>query len=146
MTPRPARSRDPRETPGAIPAELRQFAGDAIKAALAADPAALDRALGEYLTEPKAQVWFEARPAGRALRDGVALDRRSQMLHDPNHVFINGESWRVGGRDAVTMRQLADRRRLGRSEIARASAAARSLLQSWCEAGWLHEAPGENHD
>ena len=36
------------------------------------------------------------------------------------------------------MRALADRRSLGAGELARASEDVRSLLQSWCEAGWAH--------
>jgi 50S ribosomal protein L16 3-hydroxylase len=53
-------------------------------------------------------------------------------------VFINGEAWRAGGRDAALMRRLADRRRLEARDLEGASEAARGLLQSWCEAGWLH--------
>jgi 50S ribosomal protein L16 3-hydroxylase len=124
------------ETPGAIPAGLRSFAHDALAAALK-DPHALDRALGEYLTEPKPNVWFES-AATPARMQALVLDPRSRMLHDDRHVFLNGESWRAGGRDAVLMRRLADRRRLDPQELARASDAARELLQSWCEAGWAH--------
>jgi 50S ribosomal protein L16 3-hydroxylase len=132
--------RDPRQpatdAPGAIPAALTQFAREALARALK-DPAALDRALGEYLTEPKANVWFEPARAPRRLQ-AVVLDARTRMLHDRRHVFINGEAWRAGGRDATLMRRLADRRRLDARELAGASEAVRELLQSWCEAGWLH--------
>src|SRR3954469_26042422 len=131
--------RDPAQeataNPGAIPPELVQFARDAMAAALK-DPQALERALGEYLTEPKASVWFEAGRAPRRLRS-VQLDPRTRMLHDRRHVFINGEAWRAGGKDAALMRRLADRRRLEARELEAASEAARQLLQSWCEAGWL---------
>ena len=71
----------------------------------------LERALGEYLTEPKASVWFDPGRAPRRLR-AVALDARSRMLYDARHIYLNGESWRAGGRDATLMRRLADRRRL----------------------------------
>ena len=124
------------DAPGAIPEALTRFAQQAVTAALK-DPSALDRALGEYLTEPKANVWFEPGAAPRRLRS-VALDPRTRMLHDRRHVFINGEAWRAGGRDAALMRRLADRRRLDAADLAQASDAARTLLQSWCEAGWLH--------
>lgn len=124
------------DAPGAIPAAMRQFAQDALAAALK-DPTALDRALGEYLTEPKANVWFEPAPAPRRLQS-IELDARTRMLHDRRHVFINGEAWRAGGRDAALMRRLADRRRLDARELAGASEGARELLQSWCEAGWAH--------
>jgi 50S ribosomal protein L16 3-hydroxylase len=133
--------RDPAQpataAPGAIPQSLRDFAREAVEAALR-DPQAVDRALGEYLTEPKANVWFEAQPAPRRLRS-VALDARTRMMHDAGHVFINGESWRAGGRDAVLMRRLADRRQLDAAALRGASPAALELLATWCEAGWLHE-------
>jgi 50S ribosomal protein L16 3-hydroxylase len=122
--------------PGAIPAGLRSFAQEALAAALK-DPLALDRALGEYLSEPKANVWFEGAAPPRRLR-GVVLDARTRMLHDERHVFVNGESWRAGGRDAVLMRKLADHRRLDAREVDDASEGARELLRTWCEAGWLH--------
>ncbi|HET8745310.1 MAG TPA: cupin domain-containing protein [Ramlibacter sp.] len=124
------------ETPGAIPAGLRAFAQEALAAALK-DASALDRALGEYLTEPKANVWFEPGRAPRRLRS-LVLDARTRMLHDERHVFVNGEAWRAAGADAKLMRRLADRRRLDATDLARASEAARELLASWCEAGWAH--------
>jgi 50S ribosomal protein L16 3-hydroxylase len=131
---------DPRQqatvSPGAIPEGLAAFAREALAAALK-DPAALDRALGEYLTEPKANVWFEPGKVPRRIRS-LALDARTRMLHDRRHVFINGEAWRAAGRDATLMRRLADRRQLGARELEGASAAALALLRSWCDAGWAH--------
>jgi 50S ribosomal protein L16 3-hydroxylase len=124
------------DAPAAIPAALTAFAQQALAAALK-DPRALDRALGEYLTEPKANVWFEPGRAPRRLRT-IELDARTRMLHDRSHVFVNGQAWRAGGRDAALMRGLADRRRLDAGELALASDAARELLLSWCEAGWAH--------
>lgn len=134
--------RDPRQpataTPGAIPAALQDFARDAVAAALK-ERGALERALGEYLSEPKPQVWFEPPERAPARLRSVVLDARTRMLYDERHIFVNGESWHAGGRDATLMRRLADRRALGAAELARASEAARELLSSWCEAGWLHE-------
>jgi len=132
------------DSPGGIPASLQQFAHEALAAALK-DPTALERALGEYLTEPKPQVWFEAGAAPRRLRF-LVLDPRTRMMHDARHVFVNGESWRASGRDARLMRRLADRRALTAGELAGASEAARQLLQSWCEAGWLHEGKEGDHE
>lgn len=126
----------PADAPGAVPEPLRAFAQEALAAALK-DASALDRALGEYLTEPKANVWFEGGLAPRRLR-ALVLDRKTRMLHDARHVFINGESWRAAGRDGKLMRQLADSRRLGPRELDGASEAALALLASWCEAGWAH--------
>lgn len=128
-------------SPGAIPSILRDFARDAVMAALK-DPHAIERALGEYLTEPKAHVWFEGTPAPRKL-PAVVLDQGTRMMHDARHVFVNGESWRAAGADARLMRRLADRRSLSRADIAGASAEAVELIRAWCEAGWLHVPDGE---
>lgn len=138
--------RDPHQAavahPGEIPEQLIEFARDALHAALR-EPNALARALGEYLTEPKADVWFETNDAcaifpDRKLRGQVRLDRRTKMMFDARHIFMNGESYRASGRDAMLMRRLSDQRQLSRSDLARCSTDALALLQTWCEAGWLH--------
>ena len=126
--------------PGEIPQALQGFAREAVAAALR-DARLLDRALGEYLTEPKASVWFEARRAPRRLR-AVVLDARTRMMYDAQHVYVNGEGWRASGRDAALMRKLADRRALEARDVAAASEGARELLTAWCAAGWLHEREG----
>lgn len=131
--------RDPSQAataaPGAIPEPLQAFARAALAAALK-EPGAVERALGEALSEPRPTVWFEgAAPAD--LDAGVVLDRRTRMMYERSHVFINGESYRATGRDAALMRALADSRRLRAAQVARASAAARALLAAWQEAGWL---------
>ena len=121
--------------PGRLPDSLRTFARTALQRALR-DAGAFDRALGGLMTEPKPQVWFDtgaALPAGSA----AVLDRRSRMAYDDAHVFINGEAFRAGGRDARLMQQLADARRLTAAEVARLSADARALLDDWAEAGWV---------
>jgi 50S ribosomal protein L16 3-hydroxylase len=132
--------RDPAQqatgAPGAVPPRLQQFAREALRAALK-DPRALQRALGEYLSEPKPAVWFETAPGPRALREAV-LDWRTRMMYDGQHVFVNGESYRASGRDSALLRRLADQGRLGRADLDRATEAARSLLAMWCEAGWIH--------
>jgi 50S ribosomal protein L16 3-hydroxylase len=128
--------------PGQIPAELQSFTHAAV-AALLSQPRLLDQCLGEYLTEPKPQVWFDApeRAPKWGRHDGVKLDRRSQMLYDRTHIYLNGESWRAGGDDARWMRRLADRRELSATELTQASEAVRSLLSDWLEAGWLSRVP-----
>lgn len=132
--------RDPKQPAvdksGAIPAALQDFARKAMQAALR-DPLALHRVLGEHLTEPKSNVWFESGGAA-GLRKGVALDRRTRMMYDTHHIFINGESYRASGPDATLMRRLADQRVLDAGDVKQASEAARALLKSWCEAGWAH--------
>ena len=59
------------------------------------------------------------------------------MAYDDHHVFINGEAFVAGGRDARLVRQLADRQWLGAQDLARLSAPAQALLRTWCEDGWL---------
>jgi 50S ribosomal protein L16 3-hydroxylase len=123
--------------PGRVPAELGEFAAAALRRALA-ETGAVERALGQWLTEPKPQVWFDAgeplpAPADRPLR----LDRRTRMMYDDRHVFINGEAFHAGGRDARLMRQLADQRRLSAAAWERASDEARALLDDWARAGWV---------
>lgn len=122
--------------PAHIPAVLHEFAREALARALA-QPLVLERALGEYLTEPKPSVWFEPGDA-RVMLEGVRLDRKSRMMYDAQHIFINGESYRAAGRDATLMRRLADERQLTARDLARASDDALELLSSWCDAGWVH--------
>ena len=122
--------------PARVPEGLQQFAAAAVNRLLA-DRAAQARALGESLSEPKPGVFFDL-TAATATRAGVALDRRTRMLYDDGHVYVNGESYRAGGRDAALMRVLADERRLGPEQVARLSAEAASLLCRWLTDGWCH--------
>ncbi len=121
--------------PGRIPEALTAFAREAVLKAASA-PLALERALGEALTEPKPRVFFEP---GEALPEGQSarLSPRSRMLYDAAHVFINGQSFRAGGRDATLMRRLADSRILSAADVARLSDGARDLLDQWAEDGWI---------
>ena len=85
-------------------------------------------------------MWFDAASASAVLgeRDGVVLDRRTRMLYDDRHLFINGEAFRAGGRDFRLLRELADRRRLPAPALAQLGADARAELDAWLSAGWLH--------
>jgi 50S ribosomal protein L16 3-hydroxylase len=125
--------------PGRIPPALQSFAAGAVRRVLN-EPDALACALGEVLSEPKPGVWFEA---GGALprAAAVSLDRRSRMVYDDRHVFINGEAFRAAGRDARLMRRLSDTRALAAGEVAAFSPQAAELLATWCAAGWLHAVP-----
>jgi 50S ribosomal protein L16 3-hydroxylase len=66
------------------------------------------------------------------------LNRRTKMMFDTHHIFINGESFTATGKDALTMRQLANERELNVKQVQKISAQARELVLSWVQAGWLH--------
>ncbi|MBV8501698.1 MAG: cupin domain-containing protein [Paucibacter sp.] len=121
--------------PGLVPMDLQNFARDAVQRAMR-DPRTLERALGEALTEPKPRIWFAI---GEPLPDGsgARLDARSRMMYDASHLFINGESYRAGGRDAQLMRRFADTRELAARDVGKLSRGARELLDQWTEDGWV---------
>jgi 50S ribosomal protein L16 3-hydroxylase len=125
----------PARAPAAVPQALRRFAHSAVRE-LANRPAAVARALGEVLSEPKPTVWFEKRSA-RWRMGGVALDRRTRMLYDARYAFINGEAVAVRGADAVLLRRLADERALAKDDVRAASKFVQQLLAEWHAAGWL---------
>ncbi len=125
------------DTPALIPDTLQAFAQDALQRLLS-DRESLACALGEVMTDPKPKVWFdepEADWSGGPLR----LDRRTRMMYDTQHIYINGDSFRAAGADARLMRRLADRRVLGAADLVRASADAREWLTDWHSAGWVVE-------
>jgi 50S ribosomal protein L16 3-hydroxylase len=132
--------RDPKQTavssPAAIPQALSDFARQVVDKALK-DPHLLDSLLGEYLTEPKSNVWFETSENEPDVSAGVQLDRRTKMMYDDRHVFINSESFRVGGKDARFLRQLADKRALSAASCAMLSDSAREALLDWMSASWV---------
>jgi 50S ribosomal protein L16 3-hydroxylase len=121
---------------GAVPAALLQFSVSAVQAALQ-DPLAIARALGEYLTEPKAQVWFEsAEEDAPTAYQNIVLSHKTRMLYDEQHIFINGESFIASGLDAQLMQAMANARCLTAADVMRLSAPAQEILRQWCEDGW----------
>jgi 50S ribosomal protein L16 3-hydroxylase len=104
---------------------------------LLADRESLACALGEVMTEPKPKVWFEE-PDADWVPGAIALDRRTRMMYDDKHVYINGDGFKAGGADARLMRKLADQRALSQADVAKASDGAGELLAEWHSAGWLH--------
>lgn len=128
------------DQPAAIPPQMLEFAQNALRDALK-DPRAFARGLGEYMTEPKSNVWFDthdAPPSGTWPKgSGIKLDRRTKMMFDDQHIFINGESFNASGKDAVLMRQLANQRFLGAKDAKKLTAQAFGLICSWVEAGWV---------
>ena len=101
--------------------------------------------LGEYLSEPKASVAFDERvrdlsPAKfseAALKKGVKLSRKTQMLYRGKHVFINGESFSVSVKDSKSLSLLADERQLDGSVVAEVSTDVMEALYTWYQDGWL---------
>lgn len=128
--------------PGEVPAALQAYADKAV-ASLLRQPLALQRALGEVMTEPKPRVWFEAPVQPASARDGVRLAAASRMAYDQQHVYLNGESFRAAGRDARLMQRLADTRELDPASCRQLSEEASELLQDWLDDGWLQALSGE---
>jgi 50S ribosomal protein L16 3-hydroxylase len=137
--------KDPAQTatgqPGALPEALVEFAITAV-ARLIRDPHALRSVLGELLSEPKAHVWFEAGEP-LAARVPVVLDAKTRMVYDERCIYVNGESWRMGGKDARHLRQLADQRQLDARTMRGVSDGLLELLTQWSEDGWLHAAESD---
>ena len=101
--------------------------------------------LGEYLSEPKASVFFDpidkpltpGRFAQAANKRGLKLSRKTQMLYRGKHVFINGESFAVGRADKTILSLLADERVIDKSALQHASADVMEAFHSWYQDGWL---------
>ena len=122
--------------PARIPEHLQAFAHHALETALRQKHAS-EKVLGEWLSEPKAQVWFDTQDP-KGLQKGVVLDRKTKMLYDQRYVYINGESWRCAGADARALRSLADQRFLNHQQIQQSSETLLAVLEEWGQSGWLH--------
>ena len=125
--------------PAQLPSSLVEFAQKAVHDALK-NPLALSCALGEIMTALKPDVWFDEIEPDMTKAMTVSLDAKTRMMYDADHIFINGESYRAKGADAVLMRLLADQRQLPAVDLRRASVAALNLLLDWQSAGWIHAA------
>jgi 50S ribosomal protein L16 3-hydroxylase len=124
-----------------IPLALQKFAADALSKALK-NPNLLHCLLGESLTQPKSNVWFD-NPNLDQLDElvwpcGIKLDRRTKMLFDRHHIFINGESFKATGTDARVLKKLAKDKVLSKAWAAKLSSGASELMRSWWEEGWWH--------
>lgn len=101
--------------------------------------------LGEYLTEPKSSVFFNSpeKPltpkkfTQAALKYGVKLSLKTQMLYQGKQVFINGESFTVGKTDKQILSILANQRHLSAEELIKASEDVLEAFCIWYEDGWL---------
>ncbi len=127
------------DSPAQIPDALHAFAHEALQAALG-NKLDLQIHLGEYLTEPKPEVWFEAsdKKVAWSKIKSIRLDAATRMMFDAQHIFINGESFAASGADAKLMRTLANERELLLSDLVKASVGARELLNEWIASGWCH--------
>lgn len=101
--------------------------------------------LGEYLSEPKANVCFD-RPARRmsfarfmqaAVKRGISLSHKTRMLYRGKHVFINGESFALSRQDKAALTCLADARQLDGDSIKLSSPDVQDALHAWYQDGWL---------
>ena len=124
-------------TPAQLPVSLVTFAQKAVDEVLK-NPLALGCALGEIMTAVKPNVWFKKTEAQLSKARGVSLDAGTRMMYDAHHIFMNGESYRAKGADAVLMRQFADQRQLPARALGKASSDAMYLLADWQAAGWIH--------
>ena len=145
----PGRYADPQLAPTKHPAEishnmLAQIADELNKVRFTKDDITIF--VGEYLSEPKANVFFESPPRPLTLvrfrttlaKRGVVLSRKTQMLYRGKHVFINGESFAVDHRaDKASLTLLADQRRLDCADASNVSTDVLEALYTWYEDGWI---------
>ena len=123
----PGRYRDPHLTVQAHPARIGTAMIDQVATMLSSikwDRNAVATFLGEHLTEPKPQVWFD-RPGNllslkrflaQARVKGIALSLKTRMLYDRRRVYMNGESIDAPASARAVVRALADQRCLARLE------------------------------
>jgi 50S ribosomal protein L16 3-hydroxylase len=144
----PGRYADPDLAPTATPARIgtvMQRRCAATMKAIRWDAATVARFLGCWLSEPKPQVYFEApaRPRARAAfaaavaKHGVRLNRRTQLLYDERHLFINGAAvpWPPAGADDLA--RLANERALAPGLASALAPPAAAMLYDWYRDGFL---------
>ena len=129
--------------PGRIDAALQRRLAGAI-AQSRFDRTDIARFIGRFLTEPKPDVVFTAparvsRPGfvRRGERDGLRLDRRTQLLYDNERYYLNGDDAPFPDAHRLALQRLADHRMLSRSEFAALSPATLNLLYDWHRHGYL---------
>lgn len=144
----PGRYADPDLTESRHPAEissamLARVASEIAKIRFSQEDIAIF--LGEYLSEPKPDVFFSppartmsaVRFAQAASKRGVILSRKTKMLYHGRHLFINGESFALNRSDKSSLASLANSRRLDGTSIASISADVLEALFTWYQDGWL---------
>lgn len=144
----PGRYADPDLQPSAHPAKISEAMLIAADRSLSkVTPTRDDIAifLGEYLSEPKATLFFDppakplsaARFAASAKAKGIRLHRKTRMLYHGAHIFINGESFQSSRRDKSILIKLADQRELESSILGNGSQDLKDSLYDWYEQGWV---------
>jgi 50S ribosomal protein L16 3-hydroxylase len=101
--------------------------------------------LGQYLSEPKNNVFFEpvAKPlsaakfAQAAERRGIALSRKSRMLYHDTNLFVNGEPLSMPASDAAILSTLANTKQLDGKQLASCSEDAKETFYQWYQDGWI---------
>lgn len=144
----PGRYADPELKPSKHHAEinnamLSQIASELGKIRFTRDDITLF--LGEYLSEPKASVFFDPPEQAmtrrqflqQARKSGLHLSRKTQMLHRNSYIFINGTSFEVNGEDLDWLKRLAEQRNASGEMMAHASIDIVDALHAWYNDGWL---------
>ncbi|WP_233830773.1 cupin domain-containing protein [Paraburkholderia sp. ZP32-5] len=141
--------RDPRqsavERPAELPAALVERVG-AILARVRWNEQDIASFLGTYLSEPKPSVVFdppqrplnEARFIAAASKQGLRLDRKTNLLYERRFFFVNGEEIAWGGAkkwlfDLANHRSMSAKRFVTLSHDSPVTA----LLHEWYCAGWI---------
>ncbi|MBS7807269.1 cupin domain-containing protein [Variovorax sp. PCZ-1] len=121
--------------PGQMPAALMAFALDAVSKSLA-DKTLIEQLIGEYLTDPKAGVYFDEGSLPKNYSK-VVLHAATRMSYDTKHMFINGQSFKCAGTDAKLLRKLADERQISAIELRAGSPALLPAIGEFAKEGWL---------
>ena len=129
--------------PGRIPEGMLDYARR-VATLLRLTDARIEDALGQFLSDPKPQVCFDApdpvlssRAFAHALSGGgLRLDRRTNLLHRADNFYINGETLQASGSDRLLLRRLSDRRGLPAGSPI--SKRAHRILYHWYVYGWAH--------
>lgn len=122
--------------PALLPAALTAFAFDAVSKALQ-DKTLIEQLIGEYLTDPKAGVYFEECSLPKKFKQ-ITLHPATRMSYDAKHMFINGQSFKCAGADAKLLRKLADNRQIDATELIAGSAALMPAMGEFAKEGWLY--------
>jgi 50S ribosomal protein L16 3-hydroxylase len=101
--------------------------------------------LGEYFSEPKNSVFFDApapclsaaRFAAASEKQGLKLSRKSRMLYRNKTIFINGSSFEPNTSDRNLLIKLANARQLDDGAVKTGSLDLRESLFAWYCDGWI---------